>query len=673
MAQKGREHWGSNLGFILAAAGSAVGLGNIWKFPYITGENGGGAFVLIYLLCILIIGLPVMLCEIIIGRRTQRNPVGAFAMLRPRSSTLAHLLGGATILTGIFLLVFQYWGWAVLTLLLGAAIFRYSWTVVGAMGVVAGFVILSFYSVVAGWTIGYTWRSATAQISTHPEKQSAELLAHVLLNNIRNPTADQIDVIKAQKLPIIEEQQALEEAAQVQAAGYLEREFQLQLDLDEQELNNYQFNQYLVGFLTERLSQEKLLDHLAEHHFDGRKQVVDEAGTTASEYPKSFHTAIAGTQFDRFMKNGWYALGFHLLFMSLCIAIVCFGVQGGIEKASKILMPTLLLLIIALIVRGLTLPGAIKGVQFYLSPDFSKLNPQSVLIALGHAFFSLSLGMGAIITYGSYVEKEQNIFLSTLSIVALDTLIALLAGLAIFPAVFAVGFDPSAGPGLVFQILPAVFNRMPYGFFWATLFFLLLLVAALTSGVSLLEVVTAYFVDEHKWSRQVAAIVVGIVIFVLGAFAALSVADWTRILWLQRTFLLLFGTVKGSFFDVLDNMGSNWLLPLGGLFISVFVGWVWGTKRAVDEVRHGSHNFADVHLISLLAGLKDDESHNSSIHVVTLASVWGIFIRFVSPLAVLIAFLDTVGWLNLTKSAEPASSSPAAEEVQQQAEAPSEK
>ena len=524
-----RENWQSGYGFILAAAGSAVGLGNIWKFPYITGENGGGAFVLIYLICIVIIGLPIMLCEITLGRHTHRNPVGAFSQLNPESCRITHFLGGGMMLCGVFLLVLQNWGWGVVALAIGGLIFRYRWTLVGAMGVIAGFVILSFYSVVAGWTIGYIFKAITG---------------------------------------------------------------------------NLQF------------------------------ETVDAAKET----------------FNAFIGNPTLSISCHFVFMLLCVGIVYKGVQGGIERASKILMPLLFLILIAQIIRGITLPGAAAGVQFYLSPDFSKITTESVLIALGHAFFSLSLGMGAIITYGSYVKKDQNLFKASLAIVLLDTLVALMAGMAMFPAVFALGFAPDAGPGLVFQVLPTVFNRMPLGTLWAFLFFLLLAVAALTSGISLLEVVTAYFIDERGWSRKKASLSFGFCIFMIGSLCAISVSDWNNLPWLEKTLRIAFGNVKGSLFDVLDNLASNWLLPLGGLMVAIFVGWVWGVKNAVNEIRKGSENFADVHLWSLLSGLKDDPSHNSDIHVFTLASLWGFFIRFISPIAVIIAFLYTVGWISPNKA-----------------------
>ena len=525
-APKQREQWSSGIGFILAAAGSAIGLGNIWKFPYITGENGGGAFVLVYLACIAVIGVPVLLCEMTLGRHTQRNPVGAFRQLEPARSRLAHLTGLLVFLCGLCMLAFRAWGWGVLALGIGVLIFHYRWRLVGAMGVLAGFVILSYYSVVAGWTIGYVWKAVSGRLAF-----------------------------------------ASVEAAQA--------------------------------------------------------------------------------HFEVFTVNPYAAVGCHFLFMVLCVLIVYHGVQAGIERWSKILMPVLLLLLAVLILRGLTLDGAMEGVRFYLSPDFSKIAPRSVLIALGHAFFSLSLGMGAILTYGSYLKRDQNLFTATLSVAGLDTLVSLLAGLAIFPAVFAMKFKPDLGPGLVFQVLPTVFNRIPLGALWAALFFILLLVAALTSGISLLEVVTAYFVDERNWSRKRAAVFFGGVIFVLGCGSALSVAGWERMAWMRRGLVLFFGKAPGSFFDLMDQLSSGWMLPLGGLFISLFVGWVWGTRQAVDEIRQGSLNFADVHLWSLLAGLKDDPSHSSPVHVVTLASLWGIFIRFVSPVAVMIAFLHAIGWLKL--------------------------
>lgn len=534
-----REQWSGSLGFILAAAGSAIGLGNIWKFPYVSGMHGGGAFVIVYLLCVAAIGIPVMLCEIAIGRHTQRNPVGAFGALAPSGSLLAHLIGFCMVLAGLFLLVFQSWGWAFLCLLPGALVFRFGWRLVGGMGVLAGFVILSFYSVVGGWTFGYV----------------LEMLRSLLSGGV--------------------------------------------------------------------------------------------GGTHATLHFAGAETSLA--RFSSLAANASWSLVNHAVFMALCIGIVMVGVRRGIERISRILMPLLLFLLLILIVRGLSLPGSGEGVRFFLTPDFGRLSTESVLIAMGLAFFSLSLGMGAMITYGSYVGRQQNLFRSTLGVVGLDVLLALLAGLAIFPAVFATGAEPGEGAGLVFILLPTVFMQIPGGALWGLLFFLLLLVAAWTSGISLLEVVTAYFIDERGWSRRRATLVFGGFIFALGSLSALSpdagLTGWSRLATLRDLLVFCFGAAPGSFLDLADNLASNWLLPLGGLLISLFVGWVWGVKPALDEIRHGSDNFGDVHLVSLLAGLRDDDSHNSPVHVLTLAAVWGIFIRFISPLAIMLAFLHTIGWL----------------------------
>ena len=415
-----REHWSSGLGFVFAAAGSAVGLGNIWKFPYIAGQNGGGAFVLIYLLCILFVGVPVMLCEMTLGRATQKNPVGAFKELSPKNSRTANLIGICLIFAGIALLCFKQYGWSAVVCLSGLLVMYYGWTSVGVLCIVAPFIILSFYSVVGGWTIGYIYKSFA------------------------------------------------------------------------QELN--------VSTVTE-----------------------------------------AKNIFGEFIKNKTAMISLHIAFTSLCALIVWGGIKKGIERWTTILMPLLFILLIIIMLRGLSLPGASTGVAFFLKPDFAKLTTDGVLKALGHAFFTLSLGMGAMITYSSYISREQNIFLSSLAVVFLDTLVAILAGLAIFSAVFAMGFDPTGGPGLVFHVLPAVFNAMPMGWLWAGLFFLLLCVAALTSGVSLLEVAVSYFVDERKWSRHKSVLICSAGIIIAGLFAAVSIANWKSIAWLHRWLVTAFG------------------------------------------------------------------------------------------------------------------------------------
>lgn len=515
-----REHWSSSLGFVLAAAGSAVGLGNIWKFPYIAGQNGGGAFVLIYLLCIMLIGMPVMLCEMTLGRATQKNPVGAFRMLSPKTSHTANLIGICMIFAGLALLCFKQFGWSAVLCSTGLLVMFKGWTTIGIVSIVAPFTILSFYSVVGGWTIGYIYKSFAQEINV----------------------------------------------STVQAAEGI---------------------------------------------------------------------------FVTFIKNKTAMISLHVVFTSLCALIVWGGIKKGIERWSNILMPLLFILLIVLMLRGLSLEGSAKGVAFFLKPDFSKLTTDGVLKALGHAFFTLSLGMGAMITYSSYISREQNIFLSALSVVFLDTLVAILAGLAIFSSVFAMGFAPDKGAGLVFNVLPAVFNKMPVGWLWAGLFFLLLCVAALTSGVSLLEVAVSYFVDERKWSRHKAVLFCALAIIASGLLSAISIINWNSIEWLHNWLVTAFNIESSSFLNTMDSLSADWLLPLDGLGISLFVGWIWGTRKAVKEIRYGSSNFADVHLIALLAGLKDDPSHNDErYHILTLASLWGIFIRFIAPVLITIAFLS---------------------------------
>lgn len=440
-----REHWGSRLGFILAAAGSAVGLGNIWKFPYMAGENGGGAFLIIYLALVFTIGISVMLAEFVIGRMSEKNAIGAFAKLK----------GGL-------------------------------WPVVGFFGVAAAFIILSFYSVVAGWTISYMIKSLS--------------------------------------------------------------------------------------------------------------------GALAIEDP-----AALGNIFGDFISDPVSPLIYHAIFMALTVLVVLAGVGSGIERASKILMPALFALLIILIIRSVTLPGGEEGVAFLLAPDFSKVTWNTVSDALSQAFFSLSLGMGAMITYGSYLSKRENIASSAGWVTLLDTAVAVMAGLLILPAVFAFGFDPSAGPGLTFITLPAVFAHMPMGSVFAFMFFLLLAIAALTSAVSILEVVVAYFVDDRGVSRKTAAIVIGVIIFALGIPSSLSLGVMSDVTFFGK-----------SFFDLMDFISSNLLLPIGGLFISLFVGWVmWG--KAKEEIA----------------------AHNGIVPA--WISAWGLIVKFVAPVAIAFILLKGLG------------------------------
>ena len=443
-----RGFWASRLGFILAASGSAVGLGNVWKFPYIVGENGGGAFVLIYLVCIFVIGTPIMLAEFTLGRKTHLNPVGAFDQLRPNSP----------------------------------------WTGIGYMGVLGGFLILSFYGVVGGWTYAYVVKSITGSVLAFPS-------------------------------------------------------------------------------------------------------------------PKE-----AGAFFGSFIGNTGEVLFYHALFMGTCIAIVLRGIHGGIEKACDILMPALVVILLLLMLRALTLDGAMEGVAFYLTPDFSKISGNVVLIALGQAFFSLSLGMGAMITYGSYLSEKENLTSCTLYVVMFDTLIALMVGMVIFPAVFAMGFEPTEGPGLVFSVLPTVFASMPLGHGVAVIFFILLAIAAITSGISLLEVVVAYFIDQRGWGRKRAVLIVGLTIFALGIPSGLSFGVLADVKLLDMTF-----------FDHIDNIASNYLLPLGGMLTAIFVGWVWGTKNAHIEIEKHENKFG-----------------------FPWAQSWAFLIRYITPVAVGIVFIAKV-------------------------------
>ena len=440
---KEREQWGSKIGYILAAAGSAVGLGNIWKFPYVTGQNGGGAFVLIYMALVAFIGLSVVLAEIVIGRNAQLNAVGSFQKLK----------GGA-------------------------------WPIVGWMGVAAGFIILSYYGVIGGWTLKYIGSSFTSLM----------------------PQA---------------------------AAGQ------------------------------------------------------------------------AGDVFGAFVGNTTLVIGFQCIFMFITTWVVYKGVGEGIERYCKFLMPSLFLLLIVLIFRSCTLDGAVKGLEFYLKPDLSKVTGDTFLAALGQAFFSLSLGMGMHITYGSYLSKDIVIPSSGAQVCILDTLVAFLAGLVIFPAVFAFGIEPGAGPGLTFITLPSVFAQMPGGMIWSAMFFLLLFVAALTSSISLLEVVTTYMVDKG-WSRAKAAWVVGIVITVIGIPSAVSLGGGLKI-------------AGKDFLDVADFMASNILLPLGGLLVAIFVGWV-GADMARKEIT------------------------NSGTHAFALEGLWVFILRFIAPLAIAYIFFSGLKW-----------------------------
>ncbi|MGM0409537.1 MAG: sodium-dependent transporter [Bacillota bacterium] len=410
---KKRENWTSNLGFILAAAGSAIGLGNIWRFPYVTGTNGGAAFLLIFVGAIILTGFPVIVAEISLGRETQKNPVGAFKKIAPNTP----------------------------------------WWLVGALGVFTGFVILSYYSVVAGWSLAYIFKA-------------------------------------------------------------------------------------IGGF------------------------------SAGSDFAAMFNSHISGFATP---------VAWHALFMLITVLIIRAGVVNGIQKAAKTLMPVLFFILIALVIRALTLEGSVEGLSFYLKPDFSKVSSQTFTDAIAQAFFTLSLGMGAMITYGSYLSKKENVTDNAVYIISFDTLIAVLAGLAIFPAVFALGFSPSAGPGLVFITLPGVLAKMPLGSFFGFLFFLLLSISALTSAISLLEVVVAYFVDEFDITRKKAAQIMGFIIFLVGIPPILGYSTLSD-----------FSFMGLDVLDTYDWIANNVFLPLGGLFTAIFAGYVWEAKNMIKETNKGA-------------------------------------------------------------------------------------
>ncbi|MBR6920149.1 MAG: sodium-dependent transporter, partial [Bacteroidales bacterium] len=382
-------------------------------FPYTVGQNGGGAFLLLYILFVFFLGLPIMMSEFVIGRRSQRNTVGAFRQLGPQYKR---------------------------------------WTFVGVLGIVAAFLIYSFYSTVAGWTLNYVFLSGSGQLS----------------------------------------------------------------------------------------------------------------GRTPDEVSQVFASFTSGTAAP---------LVCQLAFILLTAAVVLLGVQKGIEKCTKILMPLLLVLMLLLCVRSLTLRGSSAGLAFLFEPDFSKLTWSSVLSALGQALFSLSIGMGALVTYGSYIRKEDNLFKTGVCVAGADTLIALLSGIAIFPAVFAFGMSPASGPSLVYEVLPNVFGSMPMGALFAVLFFLLLSIAALTSTISLLEIVVLWAVEELHMKRVTATFLVSLLVFALGTVCTLSFGPFADMQIMGKTF-----------FECLDHLTATYMMPIGALCIILFLGWRYPKAEVFDEL-----------------------------------------------------------------------------------------
>lgn len=453
---KKRATWGSKLGFILAAAGSAVGLGNIWKFPYVTGENGGGLFVIICVLCVLLVGIPIMAAEIMIGRRGQGSPVTAYENLRGNKSL---------------------------------------WKLLGWVGVVAGFIILSYYVVVAGWTLDYLFKALSGAFWA----------------------------VETEQIP---------------------------------------------------------------------------------------------PMFDSLYASAFWNVTWMLVFMCFTIGVVIGGVQAGIERWNGVLMPALFLMLIGLLIFAATLDGFGEAMRFVFYPDPSRFNgASSVLAAVGQAFFSLSLGMGAMLTYGSYLEKDADILRSAAIISVLDITVALMAACILFPVIFTFGFEPSAGPGLVFKTLPVIFSQLPGGRIVAIVFFTLLLFAAVTSSVSLLEVVGSTVMERLGWGRKPSVLASGLVIGIFGLLSALSGSALSGVKLLGDR----------NIFDSFDFLAAECMLPLGGIGIAVFAGWVLQKKEAKDEFESGAKT-------------------------PQLFPFWRILVQFVAPAAVALVFVQTV--LSLFTGAE---------------------
>lgn len=441
-------HWSSRFAFILAVAGSAIGLGNVWKFPYIAGVNGGGAFVLVYLLCVFIVGLPIMMAEILMGRRGRRNPIATMRLLGEEE-------GGSE-----------------------------RWALVGIVGVIAGFLILSYYSVIAGWAVAYVFQGISGAFTG------------------------------------------------IDAEG--------------------------VGEI-----------------FSG-------------------------------LSGSWVLTGsWHTLFMVMTTVVVSRGVERGLERAVRVLMPALVALLLLLLGYSMIAGDFAAGLRFMFEPKFDELTRSGALSALGHAFFTLSVGMGAVMAYGAYLPSETSIARTSIAVVCADTGIAILAGLVIFPIVFANGLDPATGPGLIFQSLPLAFGQLPGGVVIAGLFFLLLTFAAWTSGISLMEPAVAWLIEARDLSRQSAAIVVGGTIWLLGFLSVFSF-----------NLLADFQPFGRTLFDNLDFLTSNILLPLGGLLIVFFAGWIMCRNSSADEL---------------------DPDAGAGY------SAWRFAARYIAPVAVIVIFLNAIG------------------------------
>ncbi len=445
--------WSSRFAFILAATGSAVGLGNIWKFPYITGENGGGAFVLLYVLCVALIGIPIMMAEVLIGRRGRQSPINTM-------QSLAEEEGRAR--------AWRYLGWC---------------------GVISGFLILSYYSVIAGWSLAYVFRTGAGVFN--------------------GATADGVSSV-----------------------------------------------------------------------------------------------------FSGFIGDPERLVAWHTIFIVMTTIVVARGVKSGLEQAVRFLMPALFVLLVLLVGYAMSTDRFMEGVHFLFDADFSRLTPDAVLAAMGQAFFTLSLGMGAIMVYGSYLPQDASIAKTSILIALMDTLVALLAGLAIFPIVFSNALQPSEGPGLIFLTLPIAFGNMPWGQLFGTLFFVLLVFAAWTSAISLIEPAVAWLVENRGMKRVTAATAVGMLTWLLGLLTVLSFNHWAF------SFTFVGQQKHNGAFDILDILTANILLPLGGMLTALFAAWAMSKHSTMEEL-----------------AMKDGVAY----------WIWRVLVRFIAPVAVLFVFLNVMG------------------------------
>jgi NSS family neurotransmitter:Na+ symporter len=443
-AKVSRGQWATSIGFVLAAAGAAVGLGNVWKFPYLTALHGGGTFLFAYILMLLFLGIPVLVTEMVLGRRGKLDPVGTYSKLS----------GGSGF-----------------------------WKFVGYVAISVNFIVLSFYSVVGGW------------------------------------------------------------------------------------ITNYMF-QYITGGI--------------------KGDIV--------EY------------FGGFVSNPYSPLLWYALFMGMTIYIVAQGVSAGIERASNIMMPTLFLLFIILAIRAVTLPGAIEGIKYYLLPDFSKLSGTTFLMAMGQVFFSLNIGAGCTMTYASYLSDDENIPKMSLQVPLLDFLAAFLAGIIIIPSVFAFNLDPAAGPPLLFITMPFVFGNMPLGVLFGLMFFVLMLFAALSSSISMLEVNTAFLVDNYKIDRKKAALTAGFFIFLLGIPSSLAQGVLSN--------FAIFGL---DFLSAMDFLASYILMPFGAFMMTIFLVRVLGLDEAIKEAT------------------------NDGTIPFKIKELWSFLVKYVVPIIIILVFLSSVG------------------------------